>query len=1020
MTTNQSHSANHHLPTPKATQQAKDPEVRPGPPAWTSASYESFVSGSAASKLAASAVAPLVAAARGYRSVTPDTAEQFATRRGIGDRRTKKGKAFRSLFADGADALVLPGYCLQLLASTDAEPWGREATSSLIRPANPRTDEGGELVKYELAAGDPREVDAHPSITREWLRSAPTVLIAQGLLKSDAALTALLRAHFDDSVLSASATDVADTIPARDRLHALLSQLPVHERVAICSVSGPAGCGHTPDWQAVGLAGKEVHIALDGDLEQDFATWSMFDELYRYLHEQKQALPSVVRLSANHVVLEALAGGTRVGLDDFFARYGSWADLAQMTETHLPPRPARVARPEVGDWRVSPDGTSTQEFRAVLNGDGKFEKSRGEWVTRLPYGGRVTSIETRRAPTPQEKAGAPFGTGISGQKKTSHATIEISWTADSGETRAECVTGNTDILAETPGTWSRRGADTHPDVSLLPGWPPRQGREWMSAMKSNRVEDREHLTRWSTMGWVPVQDSSSQAFIAGTSILAATPEKAALTRPGVAGNTLANAERFGLDDVYTGPGLTDPTGLHNLATDLRALLDTYIVDSPWLDLNVAVTMLAAALRPAVPVPTSVAAYFVGAPQKGKSWSARQCMSFWQSRPGTWRNTLPGSANDTFATTESAVSKAPIWVVDDFAPSADRHNSDRLEARLGDLIRGLHNGSGKRRMGSGMTEQETPVPMALLIVTAENELSVQSLRERVVKVEFTGLRMKQMQRADALANKETTASRVTAALIRMFIAQGEDHGWDHVVRELRGVQESAVERAREVLVSFGVRLQDTSRPAQMAADLSLGLHAFSMLLQQAGLEREAAQIGWEAGDQWMRLLTELVGGSHLDKAEMSPGQVLLQCLRELLSAKGAHIENANEPGQPPLSGDGAASNVVLGWQASADGAWTPMGPTIGRVKTASDGSVVLWVDPETAFELAQRRYPRRILHGAKAQNHWRNFWDLGLAHPRYRDDGKRSIKRQVRLPNSDVRIDGVPMTLDLMLNRDPCE
>ena len=56
------------------------------------------VSGSGAVKLASSAVVPLVAAARGYTSVTPESAEDHA------NRPSKNGRQFRNFFGDAGDA----------------------------------------------------------------------------------------------------------------------------------------------------------------------------------------------------------------------------------------------------------------------------------------------------------------------------------------------------------------------------------------------------------------------------------------------------------------------------------------------------------------------------------------------------------------------------------------------------------------------------------------------------------------------------------------------------------------------------------------------------------------------------------------------------------------------------------------------------------------------------------------------------------------------------------------------------
>src|SRR5690625_5782639 len=63
----------------------------------------------------------------------------------------------------------------------------------------------------------------------------------------------------------------------------------------------------------------------------------------------------------------------------------------------------------------------------------------------------------------------------------------------------------------------------------------------------------------------------------------------------------------------------------------------------------------------------------------KSWLASMIQSFWASRGGAWSaELLSGSAMDTRAWMENAISKSMMWVIDDFAPGSDQ---DRKSTRL---------------------------------------------------------------------------------------------------------------------------------------------------------------------------------------------------------------------------------------------------------------------------------------------------------------------------------------------------
>lgn len=1003
-------------PAPPSTPAAPK-AARRTPPAfpWTAQDYQGIVRGSGAAKLASSAVAPLVAAARGYHSITEATSKDFAKSNDIAPR-NKAGQSFFSRFKDGADMLVLPWFRLDEMASTSEELGKSRASIPQLRPSNPRIDESGRAVKYQLLTGAKSVLDAHPAATRKWSTSAPRTLIAEGMLKGDSALTALLRTFFDDELLQKSARDT-DVIYARRRLSALLEKIPQGDRVAITSIVGVGNWRSNSEWWAMELAGKPVLIAFDGDVENNYNVWSMAADMFKFLSETKRAEPALIVMSAHQPAAKALKDDPKLGLDDYFAKHGTWADLEHMIQPDLPERPSRADHAEIGDWRISPDGTSAQEYVEVADTSGSVDKGRGRWLERLNYGGRVVGVETYRAPTVDELEGQPFGAGTKGLPVQSNVTFEIAWNSENEEPQTAEVVGPAVLLHHNPVDWPRHGAFIPDDVLLINNWPPKGQTKWLNAVKSHRTDETQRSTVWSTMGWVPVPGAQSQAFIAGRDVIAASKDHPEQTRAGVLGGVLTNAERFGLHDVYTAPGLKDPTGKFNLADDIREIIATYVTDTPWLDPKIAVTMLAIALRPAVPVPTSVASYFVGAPQKGKSWSARHCMSFWQRKPGVWKDTLPGSANDTFATTESAVARTPIWVVDDLAPSADRRTAEMQEAKIGDLIRAVHNKLGKRRMNRDMTERGVPTPMALTIITAENQSTVQSIRERVVTLEFRGLRMEQMMRADMLANKSTAASRITAATIRMFINDGEEQGWQHVVEMLRNEQETGVENARKVLQNYGVGSNDTSRPAGMAADLALGLYGLGALMRRVGLDEVANSIGWGSPEQWMHMLTEQIALGHRNKADVSPGRVLVDCIRGLLASGAAHIVNVDNPSAPPLTGENStAANALMGWRTDSEGNMHPRGITIGwstqitKRGTDEAPSDVIFVLYDDAFNLAQQKYPKRIPFGATAGSSWQNFWDLGLAHDHYKDDGNNGPTRQFRIKGTPVRPRGVPMSI----------
>lgn len=979
---------------------------------WRAEHYNPLVTRSGARKLAASAVAPLVAAARGYESVDEEQSKDFAKRWNIGDGRSKRGSQFLSSFRDDGDILVMPWFRAGQSVRTIADFEKPSADSIQIRPENPRISEiTNKVVKYEFLVGSDTVIDYHPAVTNTWKASVRRTMIAEGLLKGDSSLSAQLRHHVGDEELFLIDSD-ADRLSAMTRLAGLMERIPVDERVAILTIAGVGNWRSNEEWSLTNLREQEVLIAFDGDVATNWNVWNMAKDLFVFVENSRKATPMLISINEHPSATTALAINTHMGLDDFFHEVGDWSDLDQMIVSDLPERPERDRKDvEQENWRVTEDGCAVEEFAEIPDGNGDTKKA---WLTRVQLGGRIAGFETHRSPTREEVSGAPFGTKVKEGLYPLFCTVDVQWKdMDTSKVQNVTVSGPAIILNYQPSDWVRHGAVIPKELLRHPDWPPRKGAEWLQAVKRNQSDQIEDHTVWTTMGWVAVENEDTQAFIAGDSIVAASESAKASTLAGVDELTLSGASGFGVDDVYTGVNFTDPTGEHNLADDIREVYNTYILSSPWETRQQAMVMLAAALRPALPLPTSVACYFVGAPQKGKSWSAKQVMSFWQEYPKMW-DSLPGSAADTYASTENAVSKTPIWVADDFAPTSDRNAAAKMEGDIGNLIRAVNNNISKRRMNMDMTAKATPSPMALLILTAENEHSIQSIRERVVSVAFTGLNSENMAQAEYLSSKTTTASRVTAAVIRMFIERGSESGWPALVKGLIATRDNAILEAKDVLATLSIAVSDSSRPAEITGDLSMGLTAFAELAALMGLDDIADAFSWEP-DSGCHLIAEQVSYGHMNKADMSPGQVLLDSIRNVLTSGKGHIARMDRSGVPPLDGEeNELENSLLGWVRDGQENWRPRGNTLGHYAETVDKATgitheVIYLSRDDSFNEAQKAYPKRIQFGVDPTTTWKNVWDLNLVHPAFVNKRPKSGV-VVQWRSATMRPYGVPVSL----------
>ncbi len=265
---------------------------------------------------------------------------------------------------------------------------------------------------------------------------------------------------------------------------------------------------------------------------------------------------------------------------------------------------------------------------------------------------------------------------------------------------------------------------------------------------------------WDHMGWVPV-DGGGPVYVVGGQAVGANGFTASVL-PGVDDAVLAGADRF---------GVIAPEDDDQLRATVLEVLDAYL-NGTWSDKRVAALVLAAALRPVARTTATPWCPWSAPRATARASPPPPIMSFWQARPGAWApNRLPGSAQDTVASTELAVSRANIWVVDDLAPSPNRRTADAEQDRMGVLIRNVHNRAAKRRSTPAMEARQVHDPRALLIVTAENDAMVASVADRVIRVPITRGSLDRDDAVDRMRDLMASgrAAMVTFAAIRAIAA-----------------------------------------------------------------------------------------------------------------------------------------------------------------------------------------------------------------------------------------------------------
>ena len=980
-------------------------------PTWPAPAYAGIVDGPGADKLSASAIAPLIACARGYRHVEETDAHIAAKLLRLGTAKTRRYQSLVSILTDGGGAMMMPRY------KPEAARQYREGERKLpfveiaeFRPvmkilaANSDPDAPPQELKYKGIFGSAAVLDLHPATPPEWLDHTSMLLIAEGVLKGDSGLTALLRrSGVPDLELT---TIPANQSLAVDKLRELMRAIPAQLQTMIVSTGGVAAWHNNPEWNDLNLRGRRVWLAFDGDVAANRKVWKQATQLWHYLEASKKATPvwlDLMRVAGDDGVK------VQTGLDDYLAEIGPWQSLLPRLRKALPPAPpadTTARRPAKGDMRINGDDAAAEEYDTHLDSNGNQV---GYWKQVAALAGRVVELISLREASDRDIETAVISEAPA---KNTNVSVEVSFFDEENVRHRHLISGPDSLLAEAPSEWhkSRVGAFVPPEVKAHPDWPPNL--KWLQAVKAHRRDEIARPTQWQHMGWVPTAAHGNPVFIIGDQVIGRDGFAQDMAIPGVDEDLLAGASKF---------GVTEPEDTDDLRRAIRTVFAIYT--KAWTDPRYAAAVLAYGLRPVVPLPSSSPGSFIGNRKTAKSWSAAAAMYFWQHSPGTWSNKgLPGSASDTAASTEMAVSRTPIWVIDDLAPGPDARAEQMESRKLNDVLRAVANRTARRRANAEMGSQAVHPPRAVLMVTSENNRFAASVESRYLLLEFQrgALDSAAMKQLDALGANSCDAAKITFAALQMiasgsFLSVGEDHQvsatWERIIDSLKKEQR-AFEMAAEVAMPEPV---GSKRDWGVAADICMGLWVLEQLCYVTeGLD--------DIGDQIypMRDLIISMSQQHLhDQSNRTPGAAILAAVRATLASGQAHIGSADTPGAPPIVGV-QDSNLVatrLGWLPDGSGGMRAGGPSIGTLVRANDDDPVILLDAQNAFTISARFNRDSVMFGSTPSQAWRSAWNEGLTcpdgDPYKRQESNGSKRLEVRALNGRVR--GVPFRLSTILD-----
>ncbi|MHA6667487.1 hypothetical protein ACX3O0_01320 [Homoserinimonas sp. A447] len=947
-------------------------------PPFVSADYSEFITGSGAEKLADSGVAPLVAAARGYKRLDSSNFAPEMRLMGV-QGATKQGMRLRRSLNGRGNGMQMPWYSLADIQEADKTGESAIPFTFQVRPDRPENNVHGKPVKYEFIAGSGTPLDAHPTVPASWIDTTPVVMITEGLLKGDSALTAYLHKH------GATWAELSDgSEGASERLLQLLRNIPEAERILIVSIAGINNTAQNPaDWRHIKLRGREAWIAFDADLDSNIHVWRAAAKLWENLEARENV--DRVRLLSPKVTVSS--GIEKAGIDDFLAKVGTWDDLLLHMTTGLPEAPVVHAEDIPGSWRISKDGLSTEECVPIKGGP-NGEVTAYHWKKVLNFGGRIAVSEQRRQPTDDELRTGEYNDNVRAHEiEDTQTEVEIAWLNADGQVVTATVTGpERVILNEFPREWARKSEVSIPSaVFHLPEWPPtnRDAEKWLKAMKSHRDDEIVKRTRWMQMGWVPVP-GGHPVFLIGDQVVGDAAEGAAIG--GVDNRELNVASKYGVGEKIPIGDYDDPKYRERVRVDLEAVLDAYVRNKPFTEASTTALILGGALRPVVPLRPKATIFLWGPKGSGKSFGAQRMMAFWARNKNCWIDQLPGSAKDTITYMEHCVARTPIWVTDDMAPSEVKAQAEAENAKLADLTRNIFNNAAKGRMNANMTSRASNMPIAQFVITAEHTLTTPSVKERLIPAFLGPGKLNESRdptdELERIAFEDGTPARLTAHLIKyvIYTSSRMDGGWAAYIEEMQDRVRSIQNKVQVMMRERGTPPGSLKRVSSLAADIILSISLLHKLAITVGADAKTISMLTDKG-----LVKDLVNGvhnAHMDNQQYTPGRSTLRAVAALLNSGRAHVINAAVPSIPPVTDDltdNTLVNMSLGWvnNTGSEGGLKAGGICIGRVVNSPKFGQLILFFPDVAFNAAQDAHSEMIQHGQQQTGAWNSVWDEGL-------------------------------------------
>ncbi len=298
-------------------------------------------------------------------------------------------------------------------------------------------------------------------------------------------------------------------------------------------------------------------------------------------------------------------------------------------------------------------------------------------------------------------------------------------------------------------------------------------------------------------------------------------------------------------------------------------------------------------------------------------------------PASWTSTANSLERSAFQ------AKDAVMVIDDFCPNGTTTDIARFHKDADRVLRAQGNLAGRQRMNPDGSLRPVYFPRGLIIATGEDTPRGQSLRGRLLILEFT---------AETVNLAALTTMQQHAASGRLAEAAGSFCQW--IAPRLTTFKEQLPQRRNQLRNEINATAH--SRHPDTLAGLVIAAELFA--------EFAAAQGVTLPGDWLAQIIAALMQAGKAQQQAIAADEPAARFVRLIASALASgrcHLKPLD--GKPlPIYEDFTG----YGWQLKTMGLggnertdWHECGPAIGRFRRGDLGSVYL--DPETSYALAQR-------------------------------------------------------------------